>query len=252
MNCKRVQKLIPLHVGGDLHTTVADRVESHLEWCGRCNWLADEYKESQRWLHAPQPPAFDETFLDDFKRGVMSRVAETNPRPSLIASLAQQWNRRQILVLAATFVVVLGLISLYFYQSRLKRDLQMTSRLVEQPTRDDLETGKQTQPVPTPEVAPGAGSGKSHLASNGRRHFRSRSAQYVLAEPSVKRTLATQTSGTSEAANALPDQTGAVAGPTNRSRDMLRIEIQTGDPSIRIIWFAPKDTDLHQSKPATD
>jgi hypothetical protein len=43
-----------------------------------------------------------------------------------------------------------------------------------------------------------------------------------------------------------------VSDVVGRSREMLRIEIQTGDPSIRIIWFAPKETDLHPSKPATD
>ena len=120
MNCRRVQKLIPLHVEGDLRTSVANRVESHLEWCGRCNWLADEYKESQRWLHTSQPPEFDETFLEDLKRGVMKRVAENNARPSLLASLAQQWSRRQILTLAAGFLVVLGMVALYFYQARVK------------------------------------------------------------------------------------------------------------------------------------
>src|SRR5262245_56654081 len=36
------------------------------------------------------------------------------------------------------------------------------------------------------------------------------------------------------------------------SKRMLRIEIQTSDPNIRIIWFAPKENDFHQSKPATD
>jgi hypothetical protein len=203
-------------------------------------------------LHTSQPPAFDETFLDDFKRGVMSRVAETNARPSLIAYLAQQWNRRQILVLAATFFVVLGLVALYYYQSRLKNNLEVISKTEERPTSDDLKTGKQPQHVHTPELAPEAASSTGHRASNGRRHFRSLSAQYVLAKQTLKRRQAPQTSGTTAAADALPDQTGAVAGATNRSRDMLRIEIQTGDPSIRIIWFAPKETDSHQSKPATD
>jgi hypothetical protein len=33
---------------------------------------------------------------------------------------------------------------------------------------------------------------------------------------------------------------------------MTRIEIQTSDPTIRIIWFAPKETESHQNKPATD
>jgi len=36
------------------------------------------------------------------------------------------------------------------------------------------------------------------------------------------------------------------------SKDMLRIEIQTSDPLIRIIWFAPRESDSPPTKPATD
>jgi hypothetical protein len=33
------------------------------------------------------------------------------------------------------------------------------------------------------------------------------------------------------------------------SGGMLRIDIQTGDPNIRIIWFAPKGFDGQQANP---
>jgi hypothetical protein len=101
MNCRRVEKLIPLYVEGDLAPGIADRLTSHLDWCGRCNWLADEYKESQSWLRTSQSPEFDEAFLDNLKAGVLSRIDETSARPSLLASLMQQWSRRQILALSA-------------------------------------------------------------------------------------------------------------------------------------------------------
>ena len=251
MICRRVQKLIPLHVEGDLRTSVANRVESHLEWCGRCNWVADEYKESQSWLHASQPPAFEETFLEDLKRGVMKRVAENNARPSLFALLAQRWSRRQMLALAATFVAVLGMVALYLYQAKLKGNPQMISEVVEQPRSAELKPARHPQPQTATGEAPGAGSNKRLRASSRRRNFRSPAGHSVVAAQAPKRTLVIQTSGTAETTNALTDQSSAQNGVANRTRDMLRIEIQTGDPSIRIIWFAPK-TDLHQSKPATD
>ncbi|HVG22200.1 MAG TPA: hypothetical protein VNI02_24400, partial [Blastocatellia bacterium] len=33
---------------------------------------------------------------------------------------------------------------------------------------------------------------------------------------------------------------------------MLRIEIQTNDPSIRIIWFSPKESTARHAKPTTE
>jgi putative zinc finger protein len=252
MNCRRVQKLIPLHIEGDLQASAADRVESHLEWCGRCNWIADEYRDSQTWLHTAQPPDFDETFLDDLKRDVMKRVAENNARPSRFASLLQQWSRRQILALAAGFVVVLGVVALYFYQARGKGNPQMISEVVEQPRSDERKPDRQPQPRTAAGTAPGASSNKRHVAVNRRRNLRSFAGHSVVTAQAPKRTLVFQTNGTTETATAPTDQSDAQNGIANRTRDMLRIEIQTGDPSIRIIWFAPKETDLHQSKPATD
>jgi len=90
MNCRRVEKLIPLYVEGDLASGIADRLASHLEWCGRCNWLADEYKESQSWLRSSEPPEFDEAALNGLKAGVLRQIAETSARPSLLPSLVQQ------------------------------------------------------------------------------------------------------------------------------------------------------------------
>jgi hypothetical protein len=35
----------------------------------------------------------------------------------------------------------------------------------------------------------------------------------------------------------------SVAGSPDDMPEMLRIEIQTSDPNIRIIWFAPKEVE---------
>jgi hypothetical protein len=39
--------------------------------------------------------------------------------------------------------------------------------------------------------------------------------------------------------------------PTSQP-EMMRIEIQTGDPGIRIIWFAPKETDSKPGRPVIE
>ncbi|MEK6321751.1 MAG: zf-HC2 domain-containing protein [Acidobacteriota bacterium] len=246
MNCRRIQKLIPLHVEGDLRSSTADRVASHLEWCGRCNWLADEYKESQSWLRSSQPPEFNEAMLYDLRRGVLKRVAESGARPSLFASLAHQWSRRQILVLSATFFIVLGVVALYFYHARMKVNPDVISEFVKEPPHEAPKTFNGPPPATV------TGASKRQRASSSRRNFGPRGAHSAIIERAFRKPLVSQTSGMTEAATALTDQKDEPPDTANGSREMLRIEIQTSDPSIRIIWFAPKQTDLQQSKPATD
>lgn len=247
MNCRRVQRLIPLHVEGDLRTNTAEEVVSHLEWCGRCNWLADEFRESQGWLRSAKPPEFDEAMLDDFKQGVLKRVEETPARSSLFAALAQQFNRRQILALSTTFLILLGVVVVYFYQAKGKETRPMISK-AESTAKEELETAVgATQPGL--EAAPEAKS-RSVMRHNFRRVGRKGSSHPMIAKRGSERTPAFPMGSLPGIAPI--EKQNEVSDAVGRSREMLRIEIQTGDPSIRIIWFAPKETDLHQSKPATD
>jgi hypothetical protein len=143
------------------------------------------------------------------------------------------------------------MVALYLYQARVKSNPQMISEVVEPPRGDEHKQDSVPQPRTGAEPAPVASSTKPPPVSNGRRRFRALAGYSVVTAQAAKRTLVFQTSGTTETATALNGQSDAQNG-ANRSREMLRIEIQTGDPSIRIIWFAPRETDLHQSKPATD
>jgi anti-sigma factor RsiW len=248
MNCRRVQKLIPLQAESDLPSGLANRVASHLEWCGRCNRLADEYNESQGWLRSYTPPEFDEATLDDLKRGVMKRVAESNAGPSLLASLKQQWSRRPILALSAGLLIVFGMVAVYRYQARVKVNFNVIAEDVKQTTRGNIE--------PTPAIgageAPGATLKGPRPGRTSLRNVKARNRNQTMASQAIARQLGSQTTGIAEPIAAPAEQTRALPDNANGSQDMLRIEIQTGDPSIRIIWFAPKETHSHQNKPATD
>ena len=50
MNCRRVRRLLPLMVGGDLAERPADRVMSHLDSCGSCSLEQTRYEESRKVL----------------------------------------------------------------------------------------------------------------------------------------------------------------------------------------------------------
>ena len=244
MKCRRVERLIPLYVGGDLAPATADRVTSHLEWCGRCNWLADEFKENQIWLQSSEEPVFDDAALSALKAGVLRRIPETSAKPSLMSSLLQHWSRRQIFALAAATLAVFGMVLLYAYQSRARNNVPVPKRAESNPGEELVRPDEQ-RPV--------VGKDKAQVGSNRRRRPSHRRiyAKAKNRRPVIEKSTPAQTGVEARATRSgvAPENAAARFGG---SPAMLRIEIQTSDPNIRIIWFAPKETDSHQAKPATD
>lgn len=245
MNCRRVEKMIPLFVEGDLESRSSDRIASHLEWCGRCNWLADEYKESQSWLRSSEPPVFDDAFLTDLKRDVVKGVSNT--RPSFLASFlglwTQQWNRRQVLALGAALMIIFGVLVLYVYRTRVN-DGSAVRELARETQGDDKNNPSPPKLTLGTKPAPGA-------SSEGRHRSRVRSlASARTVEPPLLSGV-NKSSGTENPDKPEKEDKQMIPDATFDSREMLRIEIQTSDPNIRIIWFAPKETDS-PTKPVTD
>jgi hypothetical protein len=246
MNCRRVEKLIPLYVEGDLAPGIADRLTSHLDWCGRCNWLADEYRESQGWLRTSEPPEFDEAFLDNLKAGVLSRIEETSARPSLLASLVQQWSRRQVLALSAALLIIFGALVFYIYQVRTRANPSVLEA-VEPPPNDEMKRPNEPRLAATnPGRADGVGlrkprHGKSYATT------RSRGGNPPSAEQTFERPFVSQTHRLKDSATASAEPAVLLPSSGDDSPEMLRIEIQTSDPNIRIIWFAPKEVESPKS-----
>jgi len=240
MNCRRVENLIPLYVEGDLERRSSEVIASHLEWCGRCNWLADEFRESQTWLRSSEEPVFDEAFLTDFRRDVLAGISITRPSflGSLLGSWRHQWNRRQVLALGAALTIICGVLVLYLYQTKVQH--HRAGRALANQTQTDDKDGPSRQDLTlATKPAPGASFVKDH-----RSHVRA-----VVSRRTVEASLLSGVNKSSDPEN--PDKQ-LIPDATLDSREMLRIEIQTSDPNIRIIWFAPKETDSTQNKPATD
>jgi hypothetical protein len=245
MNCRRCEHLMPLYVEGDLTSRLADQMSEHLDWCGKCNWLFDEYKESQSWLRSPSASEFGDAELSALKAGILKRVTESSAKPSLLGSLMQQWGRRQVFAVS-TAVVIAGAVLLYVYQTRAK---------VTVPVPQIVDSHPSQQPIQPDPPALAAAPDKPSDASPSKRH-RQPKRRYVRAsnsEPALARQVVER-----NGSQAGPGEQNAPGQAVNRWADLmsspavLRIEFQTSDPNIRIIWFAPKETGSHQTKPATD
>lgn len=245
MNCRRVEKLIPLYVEGDLESHSRERIASHLEWCGRCNWLADEFRESQSWLRSTQPPEFDEAFLSSFKADALKQIAETNAKRSFLASVIQQWSRKQVLALAGAMIVIVAIVVLYVYQAGTSARLEIadTTKATELhgalPEKPQAVSGK---PHDTG-VATGADL-KKRRSSTHHRSVNALARRPMFSTGPIESPLANQISQAED--SGLGSFEPPFEPPIERfgsgddAPPMLRIEMQTSDPNIRIIWFAPK------------
>jgi putative zinc finger protein len=247
MNCRRIEQLLPLYVEGDLKSSLTAQIASHLEWCGRCNWLADEFEESQSWLRSHEAPVFDEAFVGDLKRSVLNRVAASGSRASLFSSWITHWNRRQVLALAMTFLLVVGALTLYFYQSRARSNSDIVSGTS---VPEDTIRKEDRQPSAA-NLDPEAGLKPKDLIVKGRLRFKPQIPRTAITRhdfdgrpPRTDEEVISQGNPT--------EQVDSSAGVPGDSREMLRIEIQTSDPNIRIIWFAPKEVNHQPTKPQTD
>ena len=247
MNCRRVQKSIPLYVEGDLDFHATAKIELHLEQCGRCNWIADEYKESQAWWRSDDLPRFDEARLGAIKSNVLMAIDDAAKNRSRFAWLGAYFSRRYVFALATAMVILSAAVVLYLYQQRGNA------------SRDSNVAGVESTPgkdEPTDSVNNAANDTVTGRHSGGtqkqryRRQIVRTSRRSLASKPSIDRDVNVEQSVTATTIETVPSP--PLYTSSRRDPDVLRIEIQTSDPKIRIIWFAPKETDSHQSKPATD
>jgi hypothetical protein len=226
MRCTQAETLISLFVGDDLPARDAAAVRDHIESCARCQQLAAEFTASQTWLREFSAPHFDEAVFDDLRGAVLGEI--NAPRPSRIEFWKPRWNPR-FAMLAASLLLIVGL-GIYAWRQQSKPRIETFAG-----DGDNKPSQREEPPQPAPmqyrereRPAPGL------LAHSSKRKSLTRPAPR-LKQPDAIANL-TQP----------PPNTDVAANNTTANQEMLRIEMQTADPNIRIIWFAPK-TDTSNS-----
>lgn len=226
MNCTQVEKLIPLHVGNDLPTVQAVLVSTHLEHCASCQTLAAEFAASRDWLGAFTMPMFDEAVFNEMRAAVRQQIAQTERQPAPLTLLTMWWRPRFAMAMAA--LLLLAGLSFYAYR-------QQRATVKETPVA--RIKAKQTRPEATPESTP-RDVELTNTAVNAQPSARYRSPRRSgdTKKPRAAE-LPTQNLAimTNKAKGKLKETANQLA-----AREMTRIEWQTADPNIRIIWFAPR------------
>ncbi len=255
MNCKRAVELMPLHAGGDIKNgRERETFAAHLVGCDACRRRAAEWTESRRLLGLHEPPEFDAAFFNDIRNLVMRQI-EATPTPFVPASPLMRFLRPRALAYTASLAVILVAVVFALRVSRPEPSPKLSA------TGDGISDGiNATARFKVDRIVD---SPRTRFDSKGELRLspaRKTSRRRNLDVADLAHNPHPQTSAPSPLPNgATPnsDSTSAGTATANNSaladgRKLLRIELQTHDPNIRIIWLAPQGDEQTSPRRSND
>lgn len=251
MNCKHVQELLPLFTGRDLDQNRATLVTAHMQSCAACAASAREYRESQQLLQQFATPQFSEAVYSGIRQRVLREISEQPVAPTLGESIAGWFRPRARWAIATVLLLAVSGLAFYLIATRTNgpqqiskgNDQRETSSTGSKPTVSPSPSNRQSHGPTSPAANPDAGGGRTGAGPlDGRYQFQRRKSSRAAAGPGPHtpdvrvitpdiRVIAAQTSPQSKP----PVAPNTAADPA--SEKTLRVDIQTSDQNIRIIWF---------------
>jgi hypothetical protein len=210
IDCTQAELLIPLYASGDLDAGEQKAVRSHLDSCAGCRELLGKFEASRQWLRSLETPDFPPLVID-----LPQKVSWPVSWLDRLAFLLQP----RFAIAAACILILLAIGGWLLSRTRqipnqtvAKEDnapFEVKTKILEPPKASARPANKRFAPRPKPFVP-------------------------IPANDLIIEGL--------EA----PAENATIAG--NTEPEMMRIEFQTADPNIRIIWFAPKSNEALNNK----
>lgn len=232
MNCKNVEELLPLYVGRDLEAERVRQIKAHIQSCTECAGSAREYVEANQLLKAAEPPQFSEATYAAVRRNVLREIERKSSAPTLIEFLMRPLSLRVTWAVSAAVMVVVCAFAYYFLADR------MSGRPYGQQAVEKRDTGvkkaldqRATAPTGTAGVPPALATSSNKPRLNQRVWHSTRAG----GTPAVP---------VRSASDSPVEPKDASTDTAATSDKILRLEIQTSNPNIRIIWFShPPNTE---------
>ena len=250
MNCKQVQELLPLYVGRDLEEKRERLVTAHVHSCAECAGAADEYRETRQLLQDFAPPSFSEDVYVGIRARVLREIEEQSTVPTLPQFVAGWFRPRLTWAVASAVLIALTLFAFYFIANRRSDQHQVVSKdpAMDQTARNEKDGTDRDTPQALPPSS-NDGSNQQQLVDNHQPQRRKH--RNVLTDPAKSVTgnspdTKTTVASVSPLTNNSAEPTLFPARDSVTSGKILRVEIQTKDPNIRIIWFSQ-----HETKPTS-
>jgi hypothetical protein len=227
MKCPDIEKLIPLYAGGDLDPKHTRIVEQHLDSCENCRNQARGFEQSALWLKSNASPEFDDATFLQLRQAVRSEIARIQTKPGFGDLIFSLWPLRPAPALSvAAIIILIAALSLIIFRSSTDKNSNLITAV------SNPAINRQEEPAPTDalQAAPKAALRKPRKTI-ARKEERLAINQIGSSAP------------TDITSSKVEEKTETIS-----SNEMLRIELQTADPNIRIIWFTPKKETQNDSK----
>ncbi len=271
MNCRDIEQLLPLYVEGDLGTDENSFVNVHLHSCAACRGVSEEYRRSQDLLRLHTPPEFDTAFYAGIRRTVLGEISDAEVARPVFASFFPNLFRAPLTYAASgALLLIVGALAfgLYYSSTTVDRPASGSTTASNVSTEEARSSPKTDQPpdAPAPVIISRRNSPKSHTTRHAKAAHSSlpqrphevsteqatpqvtaphiEAADMSIADVSVANVMTASTETTDMPDPGIASTEVANAGLTESAPEMLRIELQTSDPNIRIIWLSLKKTDL--------
>ena len=214
MNCKNVEPLLSLYVGRDLEEEQSRLVAAHLQSCTECTLATDEYARAGRLLQRYEPPALSDEIYTGIREQVLNEIERKSQAPvwpGVFSKLFLALVQPRLRLITAALLLAIAVTALYLSRNpsrQLPNERQVAVRK-EEPNQ--------------------AGSGadvrsERNNASSGSSSFSNKRKAPVAA--------------TSHPTTSKRQRAVAVSSKPSSSPTPLRVEMQTSNQNIRIIWLS--------------
>jgi hypothetical protein len=240
MSCAGIERRVALYAGGDLDEASARDLERHLAACEGCRVLLTALRVQREAMAEARAAAPSEDDLDDVRSGVLAAIARGGARRSLADSRrfapvrSVAWGSAGLAAAALlVFAVWTGVLR--------SNDVKPASRASAQPSRADVQAAAGTAGRPSaPSPAnPRADARRELPAPSSRRAAALEAPPVARPQPNAARPGTAGATTAQVSRHVAEDLRAAAAVSDAPPGPMRRIEFQTADPNIRIIWLLP-------------
>jgi hypothetical protein len=248
MNCKQTEELLSLYAGRDLEEKRATLVTEHLQMCAACARVADEYRESVHFTEQFAPPVFSEAVYAGIRQRVLREIETEAMAPAWSQRNASWFQPRLTWAIAGVLLMVVSMFALYFIMNRRNVEQQLANHPpanVQPATKERLNSGSEENRRPDLPSSVNTGGEKQRLTGVPQLQRRKRSRNTLadgMNTVAAKSADATDTADVSPQPRSLPEPMVYPHPDSAALTKPLRVEIQTKDPTIRIIWFVQPET----------
>lgn len=247
MNCRNVEELLPQYVGRDLEQKRARQVTAHVQTCSECARSAHEYGEAHQLLQLFEPPEFSEATYAEVRSLVLREIELQSVAPLSIFALEffrRPFQSRMLWAVSTVVLLAVCLFAFYFLGNLTSGPQNAANMAVNRGAGGQKTPGERTSAgtqndnsVKDLKAAPNGTAGtppataskssRSQLNLKAQTAWLSRKAGGAPALPAKTAQNSLEAKGTDTSATA---------------EKPLRLEIQTNDRNIRIIWFTHSST----------